>query len=331
MFIFRQILLFQIDVQTAVYLKYIHMNYKICIISPLVALFLVISNTMMALADETKTDIEPLFNYEQKEFSSTASDLAEETTADEDDTIVPTDPTNIIPSLTFSYERTEFSDAQGDSNILAVEGWIPLSNRDLLTIEAKLVNIHLSSTADDIAQGDGLSFFDQSEARGIDATNIGDTRLRYFHLIPVENGGIFRAWAPSLDTSIPTGSSDDGTGGDYWIIAPNVVLAFDLSESISAYTFFRYVQGFATNSQPDINGINIEVPISFAFSEVTFLTLTPNFFHDFGESDTSFLTGKVGLTQMLSDSVGATIEVNLPIAGESGIDYSIKPSIFIYL
>ena len=307
------------------------MKYQISIISPLLSLFLVISNSMVVLADETKVGNETLFNYDQQGFSVIASDLVEETTSDEDDSVVPTDPTNIIPSLTISYERTEFSDDQGDSNIYAVEGWIPLSNQDLLTIEAKLVNINLSSNADDIAQGDGLSFFDQSEARGVDATNIGDTRLRYFHLIPVENGGIFRAWAPSLDTSIPTGSSDDGTGGDYWIIAPNAVLAFDFSESISAYTFFRYVQGFATGSDPDIFGINIEIPVSFALSEVTFLTLTPNFFHDFGSSDTTFLTGKLGVTQMLSDSVGATLEVNLPIAGESGIDYSIKPSLFFYL
>ena len=301
------------------------MKYQISIISPLLSLFLVISNSMVVLADET------LFNYDQQGFSVIASDLVEETTSDEDDSVVPTDPTNIIPSLTISYERTEFSDDQGDSNIYAVEGWIPLSNQDLLTIEAKLVNINLSSNADDIAQGDGLSFFDQSQAQSVDATNIGDTRLRYFHLIPVENGGIFRAWAPSLDTSIPTGSSDDGTGGDYWIIAPNAVLAFDFSESISAYTFFRYVQGFATGSEPDIFGINIEIPVSFALSEVTFLTLTLNFFHDFGRSDTTFLTGKLGVTQMLSDSIGATLEVNLPIAGESGIDYSIKPSLFFYL
>ncbi len=304
------------------------MQYQISIISPLLSLFLIISNSVVVLANET------LSNYEQQGFSHTASDLAEETTADRDDNddnFVPTDPTNIIPSLTISYERTEFSDDQGDSNIYAVEGWIPLSNQDLLTIEARLVNINLSSNADDIAQGDGLSFFDQSQAQDVEATNIGDTRLRYFHLIPVNNGGIFRAWAPSLDTSIPTGSSDDGTGGDYWILAPNAVLAFDFSESISAYTFFRYVQGFATGSDPDIFGINIEIPVSFALSEVTFLTLTPNFFHDFGSSDTTFFTGKVGVTQMLSDSVGATLEVNLPIAGESGIDYSIKPSLFIYL
>ena len=301
------------------------MQYQINIISPLLSLLLIISNSVVVLANET------LSNYEQQGFSYIASDLAEETTADEDDTIVPTDPTNIVPSLSISYERIEFSDGQGSSNVFSVEGWIPLSNRDLLTIEAKVVNIDLSSTADDIAQGDGLLFFDRSQAQGVNATNIGDTRLRYFHLIPAANEGIFRAWAPSLDMTIPTGNSDDGTGGDYWIVAPNVVLAFDFSESISAYTFFRYVQGFATNSQADINGINIEVPISFAFSEVTFLSLTPNFFHDFGDSDTSFLTGKVGLTQMLNDSVGATLSVKFPIAGESGIDYTINPSIFIYL
>ena len=189
------------------------MKYQISIISPLLSLFLVISNSMVVLADETKVGNETLFNYDQQGFSVIASDLVEETTSDGDDSVVPTDPTNIIPSLTISYERTEFSDDQGDSNIYAVEGWIPLSNQDLLTIEAKLVNINLSSNADDIAQGDGLSFFDQSQAQGVEATNIGDTRLRYFHLISVENGGIFRAWAPSLDTSIPTGSSDDGTGG----------------------------------------------------------------------------------------------------------------------
>ena len=310
------------------------MQYQISIISPLLSLFLVIMNSLVVQADEITKINESSFNDRHKQFSKIASDLAEETTADQDDNddnFVPTDPTNIIPSLTISYERIEFSDDQGDSNILAIEGWIPLSKQDLLTIEGKLVNINLSSNADDIAQGDGLSFFDQSEAQGVEATNIGDTRLRYFHLIPVNNGGIFRAWAPSLDTSIPTGSTDDGTGGDYWILAPNAVLAFDLSESISTYTFFRYVQGFATGSDPDIFGINIEIPVSFALSEVTFLTLTPNFFHDFGRSDTTFLTGKLGVTQMLSDSIGATLEVNLPIAGESGIDYSIKPSLFFYL
>ncbi len=307
------------------------MNYKICIINPLLSLFLVISNTMMALANDTKIGNETLLNYEQQGFSYIASDLVEATTSDEDDSVVPTDPTNIIPSLTISYERTEFSDDQGNSNIYSIEGWIPLSNQDLLTIEGKLVNINLSSTADGIAQGDGLDFFDQSQAQGVEATNIGDTRLRYFHLIPVTNGGIFRAWAPSLDTRIPTGSSDDGTGGDYWILAPNAVLAFDFSESISAYTFLRYVQGFATGSEPDIFGINIEIPVSFALSEVTFLTLTPNFFHDFGSSDTTFLTGKLGVTQMLSDNMGTTLEVKFPIAGESGIDYSIQPSLFIYL
>ena len=331
-----------------------YIQYLIRLGGPLFALALVISNPVGVLANEI-TSIEALSTLSTAKKTGVSDkkirlptlalelgdeivaddiqvlDLIAQATADEETDIDPTDPTNIVSSLTFSYERTEFSNSQGNSNLFAVEGWIPLSQRDLLTVEVKLVNINLADTANGTAQGSGLSFFDQSDSRGVNATNLGDTRLRYFHLIPVENGGLFRAWAPSLDTVIPTGNPNDGTGGDYWIVAPNAVLAFDLSERISLYTFFRYVQGFSTGSQPDIYGVNIEIPISYGFSEVTFLTVTPNFFHDFGQSDTTFLTTKVGLTQMFSDSVGGILETNLPIAGQSGIDYSIKASIFLYL
>ena len=155
--------------------------------------------------------------------------------------------------------------------------------------------------------------------------------MRYFHLISVEGAGPLRAWAPSLDVSLPTGDPDKATGGDYWIISPNAVLAFDLAEAISLYTFVRYVQGIATRDQPEINAFNLEAPLSFTLGDTTFLTLTGNFFHDFGETNATFLTGKVGLTQMFSETVGTTIEGTVPIAGDSGLDYGVKVSLFLFL
>ena len=123
------------------------MKYQISILSPLLSLLLAIMNSLVVQANEIN---ESSFDIQNKQPSTIASDLAEETNAepaDNDDNFVPTDPTNIIPSITLSYERTEFSDAQGNSNIYAIEGWIPLSNQDLLTIEGKLVNVNFSSSA----------------------------------------------------------------------------------------------------------------------------------------------------------------------------------------
>lgn len=249
----------------------------------------------------------------------------------------PTDPTNIQLQVTPAYEYSSLANSGGDTHTLSVDTWIPLSEQDLLTIEVKGVH------------ADPMSPFPS-------ATGFGDMRARYFHLISTPDSGILRAWAPSFDLIIPTGNASDGTGGGSWLLIPNFLLALQLTPGISAYPFFRYVHGISTGSGPDgfltsalpelgvpvedpsrvswlglksaeVRGLNIEVPITFTLTDELFFTATPNFFHNFPDGGSTTFSSKFSITYAPSADMNMGLEVFVPIAGEQGVDFSVKPSV----
>jgi hypothetical protein len=258
--------------------------------------------------------------------------------AQEAEKLNPTDPTNISRYTMPGYEYTRLSDGGGQTSTFSVDTWIPLSKQDLFTFELQLVHADLRGIARE--------------------TGFGDMRLKYFHLISTPTLGILRAWAPAFDMIVPTGDADSGTGGGSWLLMPNFVLALNLSERVSAYPFFRYVHsipksgndGVFAPSLPDfdipisdpnandsmkfnsgkVRGFNLEVPIAATLTDSLFFTATPNLFHNFAGGGATTFSSKFQLTYQPVESVAMGFEVNVPIAGDSSFEYTLKPTVQIY-
>jgi hypothetical protein len=250
----------------------------------------------------------------------------------------PTDPTNITLNATPAYEYTRLSEGGGHTSTFSVDTWIPLSKQDLFTIEMQVVHSDITGLPRE--------------------TGFGDMRMKYFHLISTPNRGMLRAWAPAFDMIVPTGDADKGTGGGSWLLMPNFVLALNLSERVSAYPFFRYVHSIPKSGSagvfapllpgidlpildPDadgllkfnsgkVRGFNLEVPIAVGLTDSLFFTATPNLFHNFAEGGATTFSSKFQFTYQPSESVALGIETTVPISGDSGIDYSVKPTAQIY-
>jgi len=258
--------------------------------------------------------------------------------AQEGKKVDPTDPTNISLNATPAYEYTRLSEGGGHNSTFSVDTWIPLSKQDLFTIEMQVVHSDITGLPRE--------------------TGFGDMRMKYFHLISTPNRGMLRAWAPAFDMIVPTGDVDKGTGGGSWLLMPNFVLALNLSERVSAYPFFRYVHSIPKSGSagvftpvlpgidipildPDadgllkfnsgkVRGFNLEVPIAVGLTDSLFFTATPNLFHNFAEGGATTFSSKFQFTYQPSESVALSIETTVPISGDSGIDYSVKPSAQIY-
>ncbi len=269
-------------------------------------------------------NLQPIFlTQEEVETEITLESESQTTSKDETN---PTDPTNIQFQITTGLEWTNLDDDLGDTYTFNVDSWIPLSKQDLFSVD---VNLSMSNI--------------QGEPTFV---GLGDTRIRYFHLIPVQNAGILQAVAPSLDMFIPTGDENKGLGGGSWIIAPNVIFALKFNDNITAYPLIRFVQSFSAveaqfvpdlgipteggkNKETDVTGINIELPTTFQFAEAWWFTVSPNLFQNFtGNRGTTF-SSKFSVTTAI-DNLSPSLEVNVPIAGDNGFDIGVKGSVTIF-
>ncbi|MES0404367.1 MAG: hypothetical protein ABUJ93_12890, partial [Hyphomicrobium sp.] len=61
-----------------------------------------------------------------------------------------------------------------------------------------------------------------------------------------------------------------------------------------------------------------------------YFTATPNLFHNFAEGGSTTFTSKFQFTYQPSESLALAIEANVPISGDSGFDYTVKPTAQIY-
>jgi hypothetical protein len=258
--------------------------------------------------------------------------------AEEVKKVDPTDPTNVQFSITPSYDYTKLSEDGGSTSAFSIDTWIPLSEKDLFTIEFKIMNSSITGLPSE--------------------TGFSDIRMKYFHLISTPDMGILRAVAPSFDLIVPTGDEDKGLGGGSWLLIPNIVLALGLSETVSAYPTFRYVhsihkgenEGVFTGLLPDYNipvfdssddglmkfnsgkvrGLNFEMPISAALSDSLFFTATPNLFHNLANGGSTTFSSKFQLTYQPLENVSVAIETNVPFTGDNGFDSNLKLTATIF-
>ena len=136
-------------------------------------------------------------------------------------------------------------------------------------------------------------------------------------------------------------------------------LALELAPGVSAYPFIRYVHSIAkkgganrtlTSLLPDlgipidndalaglagftsnkVRAFNLEVPTTFTLSDQLFFTVTPNLFHNFAGGGSTTFASKFQLTYAPSPKVSLGIESNIPIAGQNGFDFTVKPSATIF-
>ncbi len=107
-----------------------------------------------------------------------------------------------------------------------------------------------------------------------DATKVfglSDMRIRYFSAVKRNLNKTVIAIAPLIDITVPTGSAENGLGGDTWSLAGGLVVGLVLSENISLFPGANYVY----LTKPKESGFGLQTNMSVKFSPNTFLFLNP--------------------------------------------------------
>jgi hypothetical protein len=107
-----------------------------------------------------------------------------------------------------------------------------------------------------------------------DGTNkfgLSDVRVRYFNAIKRNISPTVIAIAPFVDITIPTGSFEDGLGGDTWSLAAGAVVGVVLNKNISLFPGANYV--YLTKLEE--SGFGFQTNMSVKFSQNAFLFVNP--------------------------------------------------------
>jgi len=106
---------------------------------------------------------------------------------------------------------------------------------------------------------------------------MSDMRLRYFHALKRNITERLIAIAPYADFTLPTGSFENGLGGNVWSLSGGVVAGYVVSPKIAMFPGLGYVHVTAPNDYPGKaqNGINIQTNMSISFSQQAFLFVNP--------------------------------------------------------
>lgn len=104
-----------------------------------------------------------------------------------------------------------------------------------------------------------------------DKFGISDVRVRYFNAIKRNISKTVIAIAPFADITIPTGSFDNGLGGDTWSLAAGAVVGIVLNKNISLFPGANYV--YLTRLEE--SGFGFQTNMSVKFSPNSFLFVNP--------------------------------------------------------
>jgi len=104
-----------------------------------------------------------------------------------------------------------------------------------------------------------------------DKFGVSDVRVRYFNAIKRNISKTIIAIAPFTDITIPTGSFEDGLGGDTWSLAAGAVIGIALSKNIFLFPGANYVY----LTEPEESGLGLQTNMSVKFNPNSFLFLNP--------------------------------------------------------
>ncbi len=158
----------------------------------------------------------------------------------QDNEVDPSDLMQTVNYLELSYEYQELNYGQlnGGIDILRLEyDWAPAPG-NLLVIEGGFAD----SSVDDIG-----------------SSGFVDTRLRYFNLAWTLDESEKQGWKKAgftIESYLPTGDIDKGTGFDHWVVAPGIVGAYQVTPRLRLYPILAYVYATPTDDFEDFTGID---------------------------------------------------------------------------
>lgn len=280
------------------------------------------------LYQETKTTSSPINNYleePQAEFDQWAqlesgggaeAGGAEDGEGGGNDA---SDPTNVAFHLMFEWEWQELRNNDGNLLAFKVSPFIPIEIGDVKT----LLNVEIP-----LPQHSGLPGIGHD-------TGIGDTRLKYFVLLPTERDFV-SAVVPSFDAIAPTGDASLGLGGGQWILMPNIVFAVNPAKNWQMYPFFRYVHAEPVasafvpglpipNPDPDVfnatrqSAMNIEWINVFQLQDAFFdwLEVTPDYYKNYAADQAETFTMKYTAAKQVKEGLFVMTDFWHPVSGMS--------------
>jgi hypothetical protein len=227
----------------------------------------------------------------------------------EENEVDPSDLMQTVNYLELSYEYQElnYGPLNGGIDILRLEyDWAPAPG-NLLVLEGGFAD----SSVDEIG-----------------GSGIVDTRLRYFNLAWTLDESEEPGWKKAgftIESYLPTGDIDKGTGFDHWVVAPGVVGAYQVTHKLRFYPILAYVYATPTDDFEDFTGINDDShSISTEFyvthhteSQIFYSLWHAGYFFGIDNTeDSSFVQSRLGM--MLSETLTIGVDVQYNWAEDGG-------------
>lgn len=212
------------------------------------------------------------------------------------------DPSDLMQTynyveLSYEYQELNYGPLEGGIDIYRFEfDWAPAPG-NLLVVEG----------------GFGDSSVDE-----IGDSGLVDTRLRYFNLAWTLDESKDAGWKKvglTLESYLPTGDIEKGTGFDTWVAAPGIVGAYQVTPRLRFYPILAYIYTTPTSDFEDFTGIDedtqsigcdfyvthhIESQILYSLWHVGYVFGVEN------ADDSSFVQSRLGM--MLSETLTVGVE-----------------------
>lgn len=104
-----------------------------------------------------------------------------------------------------------------------------------------------------------------------DKFGLSDVRVRYFYAAKRNLSPTVIAVVPFADITIPTGSAENGLGGDTWSIGVGGVVGLALNQKVSLFPGLSYV--YLTESGS--SGFGLQTNLSYKFNQRSFVFVNP--------------------------------------------------------
>ena len=123
------------------------------------------------------------------------------------------------------------------------------------------------------------------------SSGIGDVLLGWGGIIHEDLERRLTTSVGGLEVLVPTGSPENGTGGERWVLTPLAALALNPTDLFPVYIRGRYMHSIGGSEGEPVRALELSVETAHILPKGFYVSAIPTFFFDFGQERNFFSFG----------------------------------------
>jgi hypothetical protein len=131
------------------------------------------------------------------------------------------------------------------------------------------------------------------------SSGVGDVLLGWGGIIHEDLERRLTTSVGGLEVLVPTGSPENGTGGERWVLTPLAALALNPTDLFPVYIRGRYMHSIGGSEGAPVRALELSVETAHILPKGFYVSAIPTFFFDFAQ-DRNFFSFGLGMGRALT-------------------------------